>query len=62
MECLRQVRLDSAHYRLSRHRDPEGVGDVAHACGFSHLGRFARNYRARFGDSPVRRRCRVKKI
>ncbi|WP_089886210.1 AraC family transcriptional regulator [Citreimonas salinaria] len=59
MEYLRQVRLDSAHYRLSRRRDPEGVGDVAHACGFSHLGRFARDYRARFGDSPVRRRRRA---
>jgi AraC-like DNA-binding protein len=57
MQYLRQVRLDAAHYRLSRRRDPERVGDVAHACGFSHLGRFAQDYRARFGESPGRARA-----
>lgn len=54
MQYLREVRLDSAHYRLSRRRDRESVTDVAYACGFTHLGRFARDYRARFGDCPSR--------
>jgi AraC-like DNA-binding protein len=56
MDYLRQVRLDAAHYRLSRRREPERIGDVAHACGFTHLGRFAQEYRARFGESPARLR------
>ncbi|MFP4329052.1 MAG: AraC family transcriptional regulator [Paracoccaceae bacterium] len=56
MQYLRQVRLDAAHYLLSRRQDPEPVGDVAHACGFSHPGRFAQDYRARFGETPARSR------
>jgi transcriptional regulator GlxA family with amidase domain len=28
------------------------VTEVAHQWGFAHLGRFARRYRARFGESP----------
>ena len=52
MRYLREVRLDEAHYRLSRRRNRERVTDVALACGFLHLGRFAQHYRARFGRCP----------
>jgi AraC-like DNA-binding protein len=50
---LRHVRLDRAHEEL-RHADPDQttVADVAHRWGFTHLGRFAGYYRARYGVSP----------
>jgi AraC-like DNA-binding protein len=50
---LRQVRLDRAHEQL-RQADPgqTTVADVAHRWGFTHLGRFAGFYRARYGVSP----------
>ncbi|MGR3364329.1 MAG: AraC family transcriptional regulator [Maritimibacter harenae] len=51
-QYLRDVRLDMARYRLSRRQDRESVSDVAWSCGFSHLGRFSRDYRARFGECP----------
>lgn len=52
MRYLRDVRLDAARYRLSRRQGRESVTDVAYAVGFSHLGRFSQDYRARFGVSP----------
>jgi AraC-like DNA-binding protein len=50
---LRQVRLDRAHEEL-RQADPDRttVADVAHRWGFTHLGRFAGAYRARYGAAP----------
>ena len=51
MQFLRQVRLDRAHDDLV-----EGTGTVAEVAaywGFTNLGRFARAYRQRFGESPV---------
>ena len=52
LSYLRKVRLDMAHYRLSARVEPESVTDVAFGCGYTHLGRFARDYRAQFGHSP----------
>ncbi|MGH1356665.1 MAG: AraC family transcriptional regulator [Thalassovita sp.] len=49
---LRDVRLDQARYRLGRRMNRESVTDVAFGCGYSHLGRFSRDYRARFGFAP----------
>jgi len=52
-ELLREVRLDAAHRVL---RESDGhvttVAAVAHDCGIAHLGRFAAQYRQRFGCSP----------
>lgn len=47
------VRLNRAHQRLEL-GDPgsTSVAEVASACGFTHLGRFAAAYRQRFGVSP----------
>jgi transcriptional regulator GlxA family with amidase domain len=52
MAYLKALRLDAARYLLSARRRPDSVTDVALGCGFSHLGRFSRDYRARFGHSP----------
>ncbi|HJT91868.1 MAG TPA: helix-turn-helix transcriptional regulator [Mycobacterium sp.] len=48
---LRDARLDAAHRLLSG--DPQlTVTDAALSSGFTHLGRFARDYRLRYGFSP----------
>ncbi len=49
MGRLRDIRLDQARDGLARR---EGVSAAALRCGFTHLGRFARAYRARFGETP----------
>lgn len=53
MRYLRQVRLREAHREL-RASDPTAttVGDVATRWGFHHQGRFAAEYRRRYGCSP----------
>lgn len=49
---LTALRLDRVRVELM-HRDGfGGVGDVAARWGFFHQGRFARAYRARFGELP----------
>ena len=51
---LKSVRLDRARTELlGLESKAKGVGEIARACGFSHLGNFARDYRARFGERPV---------
>jgi len=50
---LRRLRLDGVHAELSRAEPGQvSVSDVAYRWGFTHLGRFAGAYRARFGLSP----------
>jgi AraC-like DNA-binding protein len=53
MQYLRQVRLERVHRDLA-HSDPlqVTVADVAFRWGFTHLGRFAAFYRARYGVPP----------
>lgn len=55
MTYLRTVRLERAHAQLAA-SDPRTttVGEVAHRWGFGHLGRFAEQYRARYGQVPSR--------
>jgi AraC-like DNA-binding protein len=50
---LRRLRLDGVHSELTR-GDPRQikVSEVANRWGFTHLGRFAGIYRARFGVTP----------
>jgi AraC-like DNA-binding protein len=54
MAYLKTVRLEKAHAAL-RGGDVEGssgVTQIALDAGFSHLGRFAQDYRTRFGELP----------
>jgi len=50
---LRRLRLDGVHAELSRSDEWQvQVGEVAYRWGFTHLGRFAGAYRARYGEPP----------
>jgi transcriptional regulator GlxA family with amidase domain len=52
MDFVRQVRLEAARTALQSAAPGAQVTDIALACGFGHLGRFAAMYRARYGESP----------
>lgn len=53
MTYLRRLRLDRVHAELSRAEPGEtSVSEVAYRWGFTHLGRFAGAYRARYGVPP----------
>lgn len=52
MDFVRQVRLDAARTALQSAAPGAQVTDIALACGFGHLGRFAAIYRERYGESP----------
>lgn len=51
-QYLRDVRLDRAHHDLVHAEEGTTVTDVALRWGLSHTGRFAADYRSRFGRSP----------
>ena len=53
MAYLRSIRLDLARAELAKAGQQGGsVATVANAFGFGHLGRFAHDYAARFGELP----------
>ena len=53
MAYLRAIRLDLARTELANAgRRGSSVAAVANSVGFAHLGRFARDYQARFGELP----------
>lgn len=49
---LRELRLKRVREFLKKAGEGDSVTDIALANGFFHLGRFARYYRERFGESP----------
>lgn len=53
MGYLRQVRLEGAREELLAATDDTLVSEVARRWAFANLGRFAAQYRARFGENPV---------
>ena len=58
MEFLRELRLDRVRTELQTASTQTGVRDVAQKYGFLHLGHFAAQYRARFGERPSDTRTR----
>jgi AraC-like DNA-binding protein len=61
MRYLRDARFGQARQVLLRAEPEQSVTDIAMKFGFVHMGRFAVEYRARFGESPsqtIRRRKR----
>ena len=59
MEFLGDVRMRLARTRLLNAGPEDHVTAIALSCGFGHLGRFAGEYRRRFGESPKQTRDRV---
>jgi AraC-like DNA-binding protein len=53
MRYLREARLVRVRQALMRPDDTASVTDIAMQWGFSHLGRFAIEYRTLFGESPL---------
>ncbi len=53
MAYVSEVRLERVHGQL-RAAAPGSttVAEVAYQWGFAHLGRFARRYRERYGETP----------
>ncbi|MFF0818038.1 AraC family transcriptional regulator [Rhodococcus sp. NPDC003318] len=51
-ECLLDIRLERAHADLLHGEPRRTVTDIALRWGFTHTGRFAAAYRARYGRSP----------
>ena len=52
LDYWRRLRLAAARNELLRCADDASVTEIATRFGFSHLGRFAQQYRRRFGKSP----------
>lgn len=54
MEYVRRFRLERAREALLRAAPGDGttVGEVAASHGFGHVGRFAADYRRRYGETP----------
>jgi AraC-like DNA-binding protein len=52
LQYLQGQRLRMARYALESAASGTTVGDVAHAVGYGHLGRFSRDYKAAFGTLP----------
>jgi AraC-like DNA-binding protein len=52
MAYVRMARYQKVRERLERAGPDEQVSEIAIGLGFEHLGRFAVEYRKRFGESP----------
>ena len=52
MAMLRTVRLEHVRAELQSAKPNEKITDIAYKWGIAHLGRFAAEYRARFGEMP----------
>lgn len=52
VEFVRAQRLDMARDALLNAPPGTRITDVAFNAGYAHLGRFARDYKARYGESP----------
>jgi AraC-like DNA-binding protein len=59
-ELLAEIRLENARERLLEPQPGDTVTSITFSSGFTHPGRFAAAYRARFGEGPsdtLRRSC-----
>jgi AraC-like DNA-binding protein len=58
MRYLRNARFAKVRDALLRAEPEESVTMIAMGCGFTHMGRFAVEYRHRFGERPSDTLCR----
>jgi AraC-like DNA-binding protein/tetratricopeptide (TPR) repeat protein len=59
LACLRRLRLNAARRELLEEGSSRSIADIATRCGFSHLGRFATEYRRLFDETPSSTKQRV---
>jgi AraC-like DNA-binding protein/TolB-like protein len=59
LALLRRLRLNAARNALLKPDSLDSIADIATSCGFSHLGRFAADYRRLFGETPSTTRQRI---
>jgi len=52
MRYVRNLRFEKARQELLKAKAGARITEIASHCGFGHLGRFAVEYRLRFGESP----------
>jgi AraC-like DNA-binding protein len=52
MAYVKALRLELAHDELQRADPARSVTEIALACGFTHMSKFARDFAARFGERP----------
>jgi AraC-like DNA-binding protein/Flp pilus assembly protein TadD len=57
---LRRLRLNAVRSELTKPGNGEPIADIAARCGFSHLGRFAAEYRRQFNETPSTTRQRAR--
>jgi transcriptional regulator GlxA family with amidase domain len=60
MQYLRNSRFGKVRAALLRADPEESVTEIAMNWGFTHMGRFAVEYRQRFGESPSESLRRVR--
>jgi AraC-like DNA-binding protein len=58
MRYVRDLRFGRARQELLNARAGASITEIASRWGFSHLGRFAVEYRLRFGETPSQTRAR----
>ncbi len=60
MEYLRDYRLNMSRQKLTDDKYADlTISDIATSCGFSHLSKFAKCYRQRFGVTPSEARKKI---
>lgn len=52
MTWLLQIRLERAYQLLATRTPDTAIHEIAYASGFNHLGRFAQDFRERYGHAP----------
>jgi AraC-like DNA-binding protein len=58
---LQRIRLEEIHRRLTDKTNDKSVTEIAHECGWTHLGRLSAAFKQRFGRVPsvIRREARL---
>ncbi|ANG61862.1 hypothetical protein A8C75_04770 [Marinobacterium aestuarii] len=62
MEYLRQIRLQNVRHDLLHHSQAKTVTELAMGWGFTHMGRFSRDYRLLYGESPSETKRRTGRL
>jgi AraC-like DNA-binding protein len=61
MQFLRRLRFDKVRETLLHARPTDSVSSISGQWGFTHLGRFAVEYRHRFGETPSQTLARARR-